>query len=228
MQEQQRDRLKKQFIREGLGNFDDKALLELMLYYAMPYKDTSAAAQLLLDRFGSISEVLDAPVHELVKVKGVGEHTAVLLNMLPQLCRIYTKDKASEHKIQGLSEIAKFASECFIGLTTEHFILFCLDKNLTLLSHHLISKGSVDSSTVDLRKIIETMVREDAVNAVVAHNHPRGNTVPSQSDLGMTATVAKALNPLGMKLLDHVVVSVSGYTSMAAHPREYGVYFKSD
>lgn len=225
MHEQERDRLKKQFIREGLGDFDDKDILELMLYYAMPYKDTGEAAQHLLDKFGSLSEVLEAPVSELVKVKGVGEHTAVLLNMLPQLCRIYTKDKTSGRKIQGLPEIARFASDCFIGLTTEYFFLFCIDENLNLLSHRLISKGTVDSSTVDLRKIIETMVSADAVNAVVAHNHPRGNSVPSQSDLDTTATIAKALSPLGMKLLDHVVVSVSDYTSMTEHPRKYGICF---
>lgn len=228
MHEQERDRLKKQFIREGLGNFDDKDVLELMLYYAMPYKDTGEAAQHLMDRFGSLSEVLEAPVSELVKVRGVGEHTAVLLNMLPQLCRIYTKDKASVGKVQGLPEIAKFASDCFIGLTTEHFFLFCLDENLTLLSYHLISKGTVDSSTVDLRKIIETMVSANAVNAVVAHNHPRGNAIPSQSDMETTLTVAKALDPLRMKLLDHVVVCVCGYTSMAEYPQKYGIYFNSD
>lgn len=227
MGEQPRDWLKKKFICEGMGDFDDKDVLRLMLYYAMPYKDTGDAAQLLLDKFGSISEVLDAPVSELVKVKGVGEHTAVLLNMLPQLCRLYTKDKYSGRKIQGLPEIAKFASDCFIGLTTEHFFLFCLDENLTLLSHCLISKGGVNSSTVDLRKIIEIMVSIDAANAVVAHNHPRGNCIPSQADLDTTAAIAKALNPLGMRLLDHVVVSVSDYTSMAEYPRKYGVWFKS-
>ncbi len=228
MPEGRRDWLKRCIMSGKMENLDDKSVLELIMYYSMSNKAIGEETQLLLDRFGSISEVLEAPVSELVKVKGVSEHTAILLNMLPQLCRIYTKDKASKSKIQGLSEIAKFASDCFIGLTDEYFILICLDKNLTMRSHHIISKGGVDSSTVDLRKIIEILVSSHAYAAVVSHNHPRGNSIPSQSDLHTTITVAKALKPLGISLLDHVVVSVTDYTSMAQNPREYGMWLNPD
>lgn len=225
MHEGHRERLKKRFINEGLDNFEVHNVLELLLFYSIPQKDTNETAHRLLDRFGSLSEVLDAPVSELVKVEGIGEHTAVFLSLMPQLCRRYMQDKTAEAEHRGIPDMAKFAARTLSGLTNEHFMLICVDNTQTMLNYHFISEGTVDSSTVDLRKIIQILIGSNATAAVVAHNHPRGNAMPSRADLKTTMTIASALRPLSIKLLDHVVVkNEKEYTSMAEFPQQFGCY----
>lgn len=225
MHKEHRQRLRQRFINEGLDNFEDHNVLELLLFYSIPQKDTNETAHYLLNRFGSISEVFEAPVSELMQVEGVGERSAVLISLIPQIFRRYTASKADISKINGISEIAKFVSKCFVGMTSEHFLLICVDNKGNMLNHHFVSEGTVDSSSVDLRKIIQILVGSNATAAVIAHNHPRGNSNPSKSDLKTTLTVATALKPIGVKLLDHVIVSVNDYTSMAEHPKQFGCYF---
>lgn len=219
-----RKRLRQRFINEGLEHFEDHEVLELLLFYAIPQKDTNATAHYLLDRFGSISEVFEASVPELMKIDGVGERSAVLISLIPQIFRKYTASKSNTSKICGIEEIAKFAYNCFVGRTDEYFLLICVDNKCTMLNHHFVSKGTVDSSNVDLRKIIQILVGSKATAAIVAHNHPRGNSIPSKSDLNTTITIASALKPLGIKLLDHIIVSVDEYTSMAEYPQQFGRY----
>lgn len=220
-----RKRLRQRFINEGLDNFEDHEVLELLLFYAIPQKNTNTTAHYLLNRFGSISEVFEASVPELIKVEGVGERSAVLISLIPQIFRKYIASKSNTSKIRGIEEIAKFAYNCFVGITDEYFLLICVDNKCTMLNHHFVSKGTVDSSNVDLRKIIQILVGSKATAAIIAHNHPRGNAIPSKSDLNTTVTIASALKSLGIKLLDHVIVSVNDYTSMAEYPQQFGRYF---
>lgn len=220
-----RKRLRQRFINEGLDHFEDHEVLELLLFYAIQQKNTNTTAHYLLNRFGSISEVFEASVPELMTVEGVGEQSAVLISLIPQIFRKYIASKSNTSKIRGIEEIAKFAYNCFVGITDEHFLLICVDNKCTMLNHHFVSKGTVDSSNVDLRKIIQILVGSKATAAIVAHNHPRGNSIPSKSDLNTTVTIASALKPLGIKLLDHVIVSVDEYTSMAEYPQQFGRYF---
>src|SRR5690554_7825953 len=82
-----RDRVKNRFLNEGLDSFDQHQVLELLLFYSIPYKDTNELAHELINRYGSLAAILEADPFELQKVKGVGKNTAVLLSLLPQLCR---------------------------------------------------------------------------------------------------------------------------------------------
>lgn len=224
MHEGHRDRLRERFINEGLQNFEQHNILELLLFYSIPQRDTNEIAHRLINRFGSLSEVLEAPVSELVQVKGIGYHSAVLLSMIPQICNKYMEDRAVRHEISGLEEIAKFAANCFIGMTTEHFLLICVDNRQSMISHHFISEGDVDSSSVDMRKIVQFLMGSNATAAVIAHNHPRGGIKPSRADLMTTLAIARSLDALHIRLLDHVVVSNDSYLSMAANPKKYSCY----
>lgn len=226
MHEGHRKRLRERFVNEGLENFEPHVILELLLFYSIPQKDTNELAHKVLDHFGSLSEVFQAPVSELMKVDGIGYNSAVLLSMMSQLCNVYYNEKWKGKSICGLDNIAQFAADCFIGMTTEHFLLICVDNKQSVICHRFISEGSVDSSQVDIRKIAEILIGANATAAVIAHNHPRGSATPSQADLRTTLAINDGLDTLHMKLLDHVIVSGSGYLSMASNPKKYGYCFQ--
>lgn len=224
MHEGHRERLRQRFIKEGLQHFEPHNVLELLLFYAIPQRDTNEIAHRLIDRFGSLSEVLEAPVSELTQIKGIGEYAAVLLSLMPELCNVYLQDRASRSKICGLDQIAAFASQRFVGMTTEHFLLICVDNKCSIISHQFISEGTVTSASIDIHKMLRVLIGSNATNCVIAHNHPRGSTKPSREDLTTTMTIARELQPFGIQLLDHVIVSNDAYLSMASDPKKYGVY----
>lgn len=224
LHEGHRERLRDRFINEGFQNFEDHNILEMVLFFTISRHDTNETAHLLLNKFGSLSGVFEASIPDLIEVDGIGPQSAFLISMIPQICNRYMVDIALRHKIRGLEQIAAFAATCLIGMSTEHFMLFCVDNKQTLLSHHFISEGDVDSSSVNMRKIIQILMSSNATAAVIAHNHPRGGTTPSRADLMTTLSIARSLQPLHVRLLDHVVVCPEEYLSMASDPKKYGCY----
>lgn len=226
MHEGHRERLRERFANEGLQNFEPHNVLELLLFYSIPRQDTNEIAHRLIDQFGSLSEVFEASITDLMKVKGISRYSAIFITMIPQICNRYLEDRAVKSGICGLERLAEFAAERFIGMTTEHFLLICVDNRQCMISHHFISEGDVASSSVDMRKIMQILMSSNATAAVIAHNHPRGGTTPSRADLMTTLSIARSLKPLNIRLLDHVVVCKDSYLSMAANPKQYHCYLE--
>lgn len=225
MHEGHRDRLKKRFVNDGLDNFEDHNVLELLLFYGIPYKDTNETAHRLLDEFGSISGVFDAPISEIAQVKGVGEHTAALVAAMPEIFARYRKNKLDNAKICGIAKIADFAAASFAEIKDSRFLLICVDNNEAMLNYHFISEYSAERLAETLCEMIKILVGTKSTAAVIAHNHISGSAVPSRMDLKNTLTIAETFKTLGIKLLDNVIVNADGkYTSMHANPKKYGVY----
>lgn len=220
MAEQREQMLTADFAENGFENISSHDLLEWLLRSFLPLKDPKDVADHLLQRFGSLSEVFEASVSELMTVKGVSQNAAVFLSVMPQLCSVYVLDIALKETIQGMENVRNFAAKCFIGKTVEYFLMFTLDQDETLLRYDIINIGTVTSSSVNLRKMIQILLKSMAPYAVVAHNHPRGYSVPSGSDFATTSTVTQALKNINVKLLDHLIVNARGYSSMALDSEE--------
>lgn len=225
MHKEHRKRLRQRFLQEGLENFEPHVILELLLFYALPRKDTNELAHKVLNHFGSLSEVFDASFDQLMEVDGIGKESATLLSMVSQLSNVYMIDKVAKKSIKGLDQVAQFAYQCLIDKNTEHILLICLDNNQSMITYKIISEGSVDQSLGDIREIARMMLSVNATAAVLAHNHPRGSTRPSAADERFTISVNEGLSKLHLKLLDHVIVNPGGYFSMASEPRKYGHCF---
>ena len=137
-----RERIRERFRREGLDSFTDIQVLELLLFYCIPRKDTNPIAHGLLDHFGSLSQVLEAPVEELCKVEGIGESAAVFLKLIPQAGRYYMNDRASQMKLlPTLESCAAYLTPRFIGRTVEMVFLLCLDAKCKVLCCRKIAEG---------------------------------------------------------------------------------------
>lgn len=210
-----RERMKKRFRAEGLDSFSEIEVLELMLYYTIARRDTNVIAHELLKRFGSLSQVLEAPLEELQKVDGIGENTALYLHMVTQVGRIYMRNRAEKITVlPTLESCAEYLMPCFIGRKVEMVYLLCLDAKCKVLCCRKIAEGSVNTAGISVRKIVEQALAANASSAVLAHNHPGGLAIPSHEDVQTTIRVAEALRAVDVQLADHIVVADGDYVSM--------------
>ena len=211
-----RERMKKRFLAEGLDSFTQIQALELLLFYCIPQKDTNPLAHALLDRFGSLSQVLEAPVEELRKVPGVGDHTATFLHLITEAGRFYLVNRSSQEKIlPTLESCAEFMLPFFFGRKVETVFLLCLDAKCKVLCCKEVGMGSVNAASISVRRIVETALAANATAVVLAHNHPSGMALPSDEDVLTTRRVAMALSAVEIRLVDHIVVADDDYVSMA-------------
>ncbi len=210
-----RERLKNRFRTEGLDAFDEHNVLELLLFYAVPRSDTNPAAHELLDTFGSLSAVFDAPIDALVKVKGVGENAATLIKLIPALARRYEVDKNNIACLSSTKLVGEYLLSRYVGKTQEIVYLICLDGKYKPLCCVAISEGIVNTVSISTRRIIELALKYNAVGVVLAHNHPGGIALPSNDDISTTFMIRDALRTINVKLLDHIVVADGDYVSMA-------------
>ena len=203
-----RERLRNRFLREGLGGFAPHETLELLLTYAIPRVDTNPIAHQLMERFGTLDRVLEASPEELKQVPGMGESAATLLSMLLPLFKKYQEQKLIPRRLLNTYEdLCAYCHSLFLGAGTEQFYLLCLDAKLKLLSARLLSSGTPSEVSVSPRRIVQELVRQNAVGAVLAHNHPSGSVLPSQEDVNLTRDVQALLEGMGIRLYDHVIIS---------------------
>jgi DNA repair protein RadC len=207
--------MKQRFLEEGLDNFTDIQVLELLLFYAIPVKDTNPFAHALLAHFGSLAQVLEADVEELKKVPGIKDHAATLLALVTQLCRYYQVSSAQQTRIlTTLEDCGRYLVPRFFGRTKETVFLLCLDAKCKVLCCKSLGEGSVNSAGISVRRIVETALGVGATTVVLAHNHPSGIALPSPEDVQTTRRVAAALNAVEIALADHIVVADDDYVSM--------------
>ncbi len=211
-----RRRVKERFLAEGLDNFNEAHVLELLLFYAIPRRDTKPIAKALIAKFGSFPQVMEAPVDELKKIEGIGENAAAFLKLVAETGRYYQVKKESSVNILLDSEAyGKYLVPRFRNLRDENVLMLCLDAKGKLLCCREVGKGSVNASSISTRRIAEIALGVNATAVVLAHNHPSGIAIPSAEDLSTTLQIAQALRAVDVILLDHIVVADEDYVSMA-------------
>lgn len=212
-----RQRLKQRFLESGLDGFTQVQVLELLLCYAIPRQDTNELAHRLLNHFGTVSRVLEAPVSELVKVPGIGENSAVLLRLTQAMSRYYQINRTENIQIlSSLEECADYMVPYFHGRTVETVFVLCMDAKCKVLGCKEVGEGTLNAARLNIRKIVEVCLSLGASAAVVAHNHPSGIAVPSRADITATRQLGSALAAMEVVLMDHIVVADDDYVSMAA------------
>ena len=208
-----RERLRKRFIENGLDGFEEHQALELFLFYAIPRKDTNPLAHRLLGRYRTLSGVCDAPIDELQQDFGISENAAALLKLLPELSRLYNESRLTKDNIIDLDTLGEIVKQKFIGRTAEVVVLVLGDAKGKMVYFDVVAKGSISSSDFPVRRIVELAIRHNARIAVIAHNHPSGNALPSKSDMETTRLIADTLRGVGVRLIDHYIIADNDYIS---------------
>lgn len=210
-----RQRRREQFLQHGLDSFADHEILELLLFYAIPRQDTNPIAHELIKRFGSLEQVLAAPVEELAKSPGMGKYAATLLKLVPQITRRARASSVARERALDTSErIGAFFVEQFVAESSEIMYQLCLDAKGRMLSCHRIGEGDVSSVSLNMRKIVEIALRSNAALVALAHNHPSGVALPSQEDRIATRMAAETLDTIGVRLVDHIIVADDDFISL--------------
>ena len=210
-----RHRLKQRFLQQGLDGFTDIQVLELLLFYAIPRRDTNPIAHALLQKFGSLRQVLDASVEDLMKVGGITESTATLISSIPQFAKAYRLDKwKTKPNLANTFTAGKFITELFVGSKYEEAYVICLDNMGNLINYEKITEGTINETPLYPRLVVEVAIRNKANKVIISHNHPSGTLEPSWSDQNITGKIKSALENIDITLIDHIIVGGEHFTSM--------------
>lgn len=211
-----RQRLKNRFREEGLDHFEEHQVLELLLYYTIPRRDTNPIAHELLKKFGSLAQVLDARPEELAKVPGMGDSAATFLSLITAVGRYYLVNRTMQETIlPSIEKCGQYLVPFFYGRRNETVFILCLDAKCKVLCCKEMGEGSVNSAGVPIRRIVETALGANATSVILAHNHPSGFALPSGEDVQTTRRVAMALDAVEIELVDHIVVADDDFVSLA-------------
>lgn len=216
LHEGHRQRVKSKFLKYGIESLDDYQVLEAMLFYAVPKKDTNELAHTLVNRFGSLAGVLEAEYDELIKVNGVGENIGSMLKLFGMVSMRYAQSSFSYENRTLLDDTKKMLEYCktlFLGEKRELVYLLALDTEMLLVGKEVISQGSVDSVEVTPRRAAEFAFKSNSNNIVITHNHPQGTSLPSRADVKTTIHFREVLKSMDIELIDHIIVGRDGAIS---------------
>lgn len=212
-----RRRLRETYTERGPEGMHDHQLLELLLTYAIPRQDTNPLAHRLLDRdgFGSLEGLFAADVHEIMKIEGVGESTAVLLSLVGGMGRRTAAEKVRGKRLNTPHAAMEYCKTLTFNGNNESMYVISLDKSHRVLHADRISTGTPGEVTMYPRTVVEIAIRRGAQNIMLCHNHPSGDLKPSREDLDTTGLIIGALTPIGIVLNDHIIVGGGRAYSMS-------------
>lgn len=216
--DEHRRRVKQKFRDHGLQAMHDHEALELLLFYSIPRIDVNPIAHRLMERFGNLHRVLEAPVEELMRVKGIGENSALLIRLCSALFRRGEVDRVEQSMkqkpIASTEDIGQYMVPRFLGMRDEVVMLACVDNCGLVLDCQEIARGSVNETSITVRRIVELAMLFNAASVILAHNHPNGLALPSREDITTTKRVQAGLEAVGVRLLDHVIVADGDFVSL--------------
>jgi DNA repair protein RadC len=212
-----RERLRERFRQGGADAMPDYELLELVLFRAIPRRDTKDLAKRLIARFGSFAEVISAPEPRLREVKGVGDSVVTELKVIRSAAlRLMHGEIRQRPVLSSWSQVIEYCRAAQGHETREQFRILFLDKKNQLIADEVQGSGTVDHTPVYVREVVKRALELAATAIVLVHNHPSGDPTPSRADIDMTKMIVDAGKPLGVLVHDHIIVGRHGHASFKA------------
>lgn len=212
-----RDRLRTRFAENGAKALADYELLELILFRSIPRRDTKPIAKALLARFGTVAEVLSAPIQRLTEIDGIGRSVALDLKIVQATGQRLAQDSVQKKTIlSSWSELLAYCHTAMAYETKEQFRILFLDKKNQLIADEVQQVGTVDHTPVYPREVVKRALELSSTAVILLHNHPSGDPTPSQADILMTQKIIEVAKPLGISVHDHIIIGKEGHTSLKA------------
>lgn len=212
-----RQNVRNRYYKEGLESMPDHNVLEMLLFFGIPQKDTNELAHELIEHFGSFTGVLEADMNDLRNIKGMTENAACLITMLLPIYRRYAQSLVDDKRpiLSSAKDIYEYIKPRYIGVNHELVYALGFDGNHRLIADRLICDGDLDSASFNLRSVASFALETNARSIVLIHNHCNEVSAPSNDDINATLAIRAMLNSLSVSLSDHVIVADSNYTSIA-------------
>lgn len=202
-----RQRLRDKFFERGLEAFTDAEVLELLLTLGTPRKDCKDLARTVLDRFGTLSEALEAAPAELQQIKGLGPKNGFALHFIQAVARRYLKQRLEKKDyLRSSREVGDYLIHAMRDLKREVFMVIFLDTSYGIIDTQIIAEGTLAANTIYPRELIKLALENHAAAVVIAHNHPSGSLAPSEADRHLTRNLFTACAFVNIQLLDHLIV----------------------
>mgnify|MGYP002725601408 CR=1 FL=1 len=212
-----RQRLRQRFMKNGADSLPDYELLELLLFPALPRRDTKPLAKALLKKFGTYGEVISADPTELKTVDGIGEAAVIALKTVQAAAIRLSQDEVMDKPVlTSWDRLMKYCRASMAYEKSEQFRILFLNKKNVLIADEVQQQGTVDHTPIYPREVMKRALELGATAIIMVHNHPSGDPAPSKADIAMTKEVRDAGDKLGIVLHDHVIVSKSGHNSFKA------------
>ena len=209
-----RRRLRDRFTQDQPSGFQDYEILEFLLTFGVPRKDVKPQAKELMEKFGSLARVLEAPGKELEEVKGVGKASSFLLRLARESCVRYLRSRIEKKNLlKNAEEVVQYCRALLLGKDHEEVWVLYLNIRNEIMGQEAIALGTLDQAQVYPRRIVEGCLRTKAAGLIMAHNHPSGKVDPSAEDEALTAKVFQALKTVDLRLVDHIIVGSEGFFS---------------
>ncbi len=213
-----RNRAKEKFLENFENNIEssEQDLLELLLFYSIPRKDTKMLAKQLLSHFGSLQGVINAPYNQLEEFLNLSTNTLAIFRLLQACSVTMAKRKiiATKPVFAIWTQVIDYCHQKFAYLEKEILAVFYLNKSNVLVKEEIVQEGTIDKLLIYPREIIKKAIANQSCNIVLVHNHPSGNSNPSKADIDMTRNISQALSYVEIKLVDHIIISRNGFSSL--------------
>ena len=212
-----RERLRERFLQGGSDALHDYEMLELILFRAIPRRDVKPLAKELLKKFGSLAEVIAAPVGRLKEVGGLGEAAITDLKIVHAAATQLTRGAVQQRQVlSSWSNVLDYCRAAMGFESKEHFRILFLDKGNHLIADEQHQTGTVDHTPVYPREVVKRALELSATAVILVHNHPSGDPTPSRADIEMTRAIVEVARPLGIAVHDHLIVGKDGHASLKA------------
>lgn len=209
-----RDRLRQRFRESGGDALHDYEMLELVLFRALPRKDTKPLAKELIAKFGSYSEVLNAPGERLAEVDGVGDAVITELKLIRSAALRLMREEVMERPVlDSWSSVLNYCRAAMGFEAKEQFRILFLDKRNRIIADEMQQEGTVDHTPVYVREVVKRALELSSTAIILVHNHPSGDPTPSRADIEMTRQIVEAAKNLGITVHDHIIVGKDGHAS---------------
>ena len=210
-----RERLRRRFREAGADALPDYELLELVLFRALPRRDTKGLAKRLIARFGSFAEVVNAPEPRLKEVKDVGDAVVTELKLIRAAAlRLMRAEIMEKPALSSWKQVLDYLRAAQSYEHREQFRVLFLDKKNSLIADEVQQEGTVDHTPVYVREVVKRALELSATAIVLVHNHPSGDPTPSRADIDMTKQIVAAAAAMGIAVHDHIIVGRQGHTSL--------------
>ncbi len=216
IQQGHRKRLRDKFVKSGLAGFQDYEIVELLLSLGTPRRDCKQQAKEAINRFKTLRGVLEAPPEELKQIEGIGSHSAFGIKLVQEVAREFLKAKILDKPFYKSSqEVFDYLYHSMRDLKKEVFKVIYLNSQNQISETVTLFAGTVNSSAVSLREVMEGAIKYNAVSLIFAHNHPSGNPEPSTHDRQLTRNLVYCGEIMQIKVLDHIIIGDNRYFSFA-------------
>jgi DNA repair protein RadC len=211
-----RRRLREKFLKSGLSGFHDYEIVELLLTLGSPRKDCKPQAKEAIKRFQTLRGVLSASAEELQQIEGIGPHSAFGIRLVQEMAKEFLKGKIVEQTfLKSSREIFDYLYHAMRDLKKELFKVIYLSSQNQIIEVADLFEGTVDSSFISPREIVEGALKDKAAALIFVHNHPSGNPAPSISDRELTRQLVYVGKIMQMKVVDHIIIGNDRYYSFA-------------